>query len=115
VQQAGSQEGERVVAGARQLSNDPRFLELDKLSSEELHDRAVHRAEKHLDLKFFWDLLKQVPSAEAASGNIDAAEKDVVSVSRQLRDSMGTDKGRLAEGLRPIYIDYLLRHDQADR
>jgi hypothetical protein len=109
----GSREGERVVAGAEQPSDDPRFIELDKLSSEELHDRAVHRAEQHLDLKFFWDLLKEIPAAEAASGNLDAAEKDIISVSREVRDSMGTDKGRLAEAFRPIYIDYLLRHEEA--
>jgi hypothetical protein len=114
-QHSGSQEGEIVVAGAGQASDDPRFIELDKLSSEELHDRAVHRAEQHLDFKFFWDLMKEIPAAEAASGNVEAADKDIVSTSRRLSDSMGADKGRLAEALRPVYIDYLLHHEDRDR
>jgi hypothetical protein len=108
---AGDEAGERILSGAGHPSDDPRFLELDKLSSEELHDRAVHLAEQHLDLKFFWDLLKDIPVAEAAAGNVQAAEKDALSASRLLSDSMGQDKGRLAEALRPVYIEYLLDHD----
>jgi hypothetical protein len=115
LQHAGSQKGERVVADAGRASDDPRYIELDKLSSEELHDRAVHRAEQHLDFKFFWDLMREIPAAEAASGNVDAADKDIVSVSRELSDSMGAEKGRLAEALRPVYIDYLLHHEDRDR
>ena len=36
---------------------------LDDLSTQELHDRAIHRAEKHLDVKFFWSLLQMIPAA----------------------------------------------------
>ena len=32
--------------------------DLEQLSTHELHDRAVHRAEKHLDMKFLWSLLR---------------------------------------------------------
>jgi hypothetical protein len=112
---AGDEEGEKLLPGANQRSDDPGFLELDKLSSEELHDRAVHLAEQRLDLKFFWDLLKDIPVAEAAAGNVEAAEKDALSASRLLRDSMGQDKGRLAEALRPVYIEYLLDHEERDQ
>jgi hypothetical protein len=37
--------------------------DLDQLSTRELHDRAVRRAEKHLDLKFLWSLLERIPAA----------------------------------------------------
>jgi hypothetical protein len=35
--------------------------DLESLSTQELHDRAVHRAEKHLDVKFLWSLLQAIP------------------------------------------------------
>ena len=35
--------------------------DLDALSTEELHDRAVARAERHLDVRFFWRLLQAIP------------------------------------------------------
>ena len=38
--------------------------DLEKLSTRELHDRAVRRAEKHLDVRFFWSLLEMIPAAE---------------------------------------------------
>ena len=42
---------------------------LEELSTAELHDRAVARAERHLDVKFFWSLLRVIPAAETASGD----------------------------------------------
>ena len=42
--------------------------DLDQLSTHELHDRAVHRAEQHLDVKFLWSLLEMIPAAETVSG-----------------------------------------------
>ena len=51
--------------------------ELDRLSSRELHDRAVRRALHHLDVEFLWELLRAIPAAEA---------------------------------LRPLYLDYLVKH-----
>jgi hypothetical protein len=62
--------------------------DLDGLSTHELHDRAVRRAERHLDVKFFWSLLKLIPAAKAASGE-------------------------LGEALRPVFIDYLRKHADA--
>ena len=39
---------------------------LDALSSQELHDLAVKRARRHLDARFFYDMIKLLPVAEAA-------------------------------------------------
>ena len=45
----------------REAMADPAPDELEALSTEELHDRAVKRAERHLDVKFFWSLLQAIP------------------------------------------------------
>lgn len=86
------------------------FEELDALSSEELHDRAVQRATRHVDLKFFWDLLAEIPAAEAAIGNMDQSTADIFKVGSLVQEIFDADEGPLADGLRPFYIDYLLKH-----
>jgi hypothetical protein len=84
--------------------------ELEQLSSKELHDAAVAHAVRHADVAFLWELVKALPAAEAAAGNVRGAEGDVMSVSALLSDAMSADEGRLADALRPLYIDYLERH-----
>ena len=87
--------------------------ELDALSSKELHDRAVKRAEKHLDVKFLWNLMKLVPAANAAAGQQDEADYDVVHWSGQVADTFRDDDGKLSDALRPVYLDYLEQHPKA--
>jgi len=84
---------------------------LERLSSEELHDLAVKRAKHHLDARFFWDLMKLVPAAEAAAGNIDEAENDVFHLSAHVDDVMDAGEGDTADMLRPFYLEYLRKHD----
>ncbi len=88
------------------------FEELDMLSSEQLHDRAISRATKHLDLKFFWNLLAEIPAAEAAAGNMDQSTADIFKVGSLVQEIFDADEGPLAEGLRPFYIDYLLQNEK---
>jgi len=88
--------------------------ELEKLSSAELHDRAVDRAKQHHDLRFLWDLLRAIPSAEASTGHPDYAEEDVSRISGLLTDLARAGEGETAEALRPMYLDYLERHEDAD-
>jgi hypothetical protein len=85
------------------------FEELDALSSRELHDRAVRRAKRHLDVRFFWRLLEETPAAEAAGGDVEAGVEETEHWSRQVTDSLGSDDEKL-EAQRPIYIEYLLEH-----
>jgi hypothetical protein len=87
--------------------------DLDQLSTHELHDRAVRRAEKHLDLKFFWSLLKLIPAAEAISGDEGEAEYDVQSAKGLIYDAVHSGDGKLGEALRPVFIDYLRKHPDA--
>jgi hypothetical protein len=86
------------------------FEELDKLSSKELHDRAVHRARHHLDLKFYWRLLSALPAGQVAAGNIEHEQTDVESAESLVFDAFAADDGQLADGMRPFYIDYLMEH-----
>jgi hypothetical protein len=83
---------------------------LEKLSSKELHDLAVSHARRHVDLRFFWDLLRVLPVAEAAAGELDEAEADVASMIAHVDDITDSGEGEVAELLRPFYLDYLNRH-----
>jgi hypothetical protein len=83
---------------------------LDRLSSQELHDRAVSYAKRHLDIRFFWDLVRLLPAAEAAAGELDEAETDVMRLSAHVDDVTEAGQGEVADLLRPFYIEYLSRH-----
>ena len=87
--------------------------ELEKLSTKELHDRAVRHAERHLDVKFFWSLLKMIPAAEAASGDEGEADYDIQSAKGLISDAVHSGDGRLGAALRPVFIDYLRKHPDA--
>ncbi|HWX45758.1 MAG TPA: hypothetical protein VNY52_10615 [Solirubrobacteraceae bacterium] len=87
--------------------------DLDQLPTHELHDRALHRAEKHLDAKFFWSLLEMIPVAETVSGDTGRADFDILHSRSQIRDVLHSGDGKLAESLRPVFIDYLRKHPDA--
>jgi hypothetical protein len=84
--------------------------DLDQLSTHELHERAIHRAEKHLDLKFFWSLLKLIPAAKTVSGDEGEADYDIQFSKGLIYDAVHAGDGELGEALRPVFIDYLRRH-----
>ena len=84
--------------------------ELDALSSRELHDLAVRRALHHLDVEFLWELLRAIPAAEASEGYANEAGRDVTHLSVLLDDAVGSGEGDVAEALRPLYLDYLVKH-----
>jgi hypothetical protein len=90
---------------------DPAALE--SLSSQQLHDLAVSHAKRHLDVRFFWNLVRVLPAAEAAAGELDEAENDVMRLSAHVDDVTESGEGEVADLLRPFYIDYLKRHDVA--
>ncbi len=85
--------------------------ELEGLSSKELHDRAFAHAVRHVDVGFFWGLLKALPAAEAAIGEDEEAEQDVMTLRGRLNDLTHSGEGELADALRPLYIDYLATRD----
>lgn len=81
--------------------------ELTQMSGEHLHDLAVRRAIKHLDLKFFWNLMEALPVAESAAGEFDRANADLQSWMAHVDDVTDSGRGETAELLKPLYIDYL--------
>jgi hypothetical protein len=83
---------------------------LEALSSHELHDRAIHRAMRHLDVGFLWELLRAIPASEAAAGHSDHTAEDLTQVSAMLSDALASGEGDAAEALRPLYLDYLESH-----
>lgn len=86
---------------------------LDALSSQELHDRAVRYALRHLDLPFFFRLMEALPVAEAATGDIDGAEADALTLRAHIDDVTDSGQGEVAELLRPMYLEYLREHGVA--
>ena len=82
--------------------------ELHDLSSGELHDRAMQKARRHLDVGFMWQVLRSLPAAQAAGGDVGEADHDITHVSALITDVLNTKEDPEAlEGLRPLYIDYL--------
>lgn len=88
----------------------PSVEELDRLSTEELRQRAFDRAEQNRDVGFFWDLIKHLPSSEdiasedASAGNITGGLADVVEMVREL---LGHDLGDAEPLVRARFIDYI--------
>lgn len=83
---------------------------LERLSSQELHDLAVRHALRHLDVPFFIRLMRALPVAEAAAGEIDEARADAMTLRAHVDDLTNSGEGEVADLLRPLYIEYLRQH-----
>jgi hypothetical protein len=83
---------------------------LDALTSKQLHDLAVHRARRHLDVRFYWRLMEYLPLAEAAAGKDEDAEVDLEFSLAHIDDVTDAGEGEVADDLRPFYLDYLREH-----
>jgi hypothetical protein len=86
------------------------YDDLESVSSRELHDRAFAHAQKHLDIGFFWRLLKAIPEAEAVAGSPDESTTDLFHISAWLADFL--DSRDLDDALRPFYAEYLVEHSK---
>jgi hypothetical protein len=84
--------------------------ELEQLSTKTLHDRAVERAKRHLDVGFLWDLAKALPVAEEVIGDDERSKVDIARPLALINDFFDAGEGALGEALRPIYVDYLEEH-----
>ncbi|MQY07802.1 hypothetical protein [Actinomadura macrotermitis] len=84
--------------------------ELDNLPTAELHDAAVKRAKERHDARFLWDLLRAIPAAAAAVGEVDRAEFDMFHGLSLLEEFRNAGEGDLGEALRPMYVSYLTEH-----
>jgi hypothetical protein len=88
----------------------PTREELERLSTKELHDRAVDRAQRHVDVGFLWDLVRALPVAEEVAGDDQHSKIDIARPLALLNDLFQADEGELGEALRPLYVDYLEEH-----
>lgn len=92
---------------------DPRFAELDALSTEELRERAFALARERNDVRFFWDVLQHLPHADdaesldASLGAVGASIEDLVALWREFEGEALSETEPL---LRAAFIDYLWRH-----
>jgi hypothetical protein len=84
--------------------------ELDELSSRQLHDLAVRRALHHADVEFLWELLRAIPAAEASEGHDVEAGRDITKVTALLSDAIDSGKEDIVDAMRPLYLDYLVKH-----
>ena len=83
---------------------------LENLSSKELHGLAMARARERRDVGFVWELLRAIPAAAAAKGDLDRARFDLLHGLSLLEEFTHAGEGDLADELRPLYIDYLVEH-----
>jgi hypothetical protein len=88
----------------------PDAAELEQLPTAELHDRAVARARERRDLGFLWELLRAIPAAAAATGEVDRAEFDMLHVMSLLEEFRQAGDSDIADALRPVYVSYLTEH-----
>lgn len=87
--------------------------DLESLPSRELHERAMKLAKHRMDVGFAWRLLKALPAAQAAGGDVEEAQGDIMKVSALVTDAINASSDPEAlEGLRPLYIDYLRSHSE---
>lgn len=86
--------------------------ELEALPTKELHDRAIDVAKHRLDVGFIWDLVKALPVAEEVIGDDERSKVDIIRPLAMLNDLLyDSGQGELGEALRPMYLEYLEKHE----
>ncbi len=90
---------------------DARFAELDALPTEELRERAFHRARERHDAGFFVSLIRHLPHAddtEALDGSLGSVGASISDLFALLREFTGHGYGDAEPLLRASFIDYLM-------
>ena len=81
--------------------------DLDSLTSAQLHDRAIGSAKAGKDIEWLWHLLRSIPAAEGAVGDVDTSDMDVAATVSAINGYLRADPV-VSDTLRLQYIDYLL-------
>ena len=84
------------------------FEDLDRLSTEQLREKAFAKAREHRDIGFFWDLFTHLPTApeteERELADLGAAIEDTVQLWREMTHHEYGDNEPM---IRAKFIDYL--------
>jgi hypothetical protein len=94
------------------VDHDPRFADLDALSTEELRKQAFALARERRDLKFFWSIFTHLPHAaevESLDGSFGAYGASIDDLVGLWREFTGHGYEEQEPLLRAAFIDYLLR------
>ncbi|HEY6595230.1 MAG TPA: hypothetical protein VI011_14220 [Asanoa sp.] len=100
-------------------AESPEFAELDKLSTEELRERAFTLARHRLDAGFFWSVIRHLPDADEAAeldgapNSIGPTVDEAVALWREFT-GRSSGYGESEPLLRAAFIDYLLKHESED-
>lgn len=90
--------------------SDPTFAELDRLSTDELRERAFALAQERGDAGFFWDLLTHLPSSEefaAEDGSPGGMASGIQDVVEAVQTLIAGGFGDYEPMFRARFIDYL--------
>ena len=90
---------------------------LEDLSFTELRHRAFQRAEHHMDIGFFADLLSHMPgmvAIEGEGGDLGSIGGTFIETVRAVREMLGDDQlsPEMEALLRARFIDYLRSHGE---
>ncbi len=88
----------------------PSVEELDRMSTDDLRERAFAKAESRHDVGFFWDLVRHLPAAEeiaAEDGSSGALAGGIQETVEVVRGLLGGDYGDAEPLIRARFIDYL--------
>ena len=83
---------------------------LDALSSRQLHDLAVHRALRHLDVPSCGSCCARSRPARRPPVILTPRGWDAIKLSSLISDAFESGEGDVADSLRPLYLDYLTKH-----
>jgi hypothetical protein len=81
--------------------------DLDSLTSAQLHDRAIGSAKAGKDIEWLWHVLRSIPAAEGAVGDLDTSGMDVAATVSAINGYLRADPA-VSDTLRPQYIVFLL-------
>jgi hypothetical protein len=85
--------------------------ELEAMTTKDLHELTLDVAKRRLDVGFVWDLVKALPVAEEIVDDDQRSKIDIMRPTAMLNDLLyDSGEGDLGEALRPMYIEYLLKH-----
>ena len=83
--------------------------DLETMSSNQLHERAIHQAKIDGDIDWLWHLLGSIPATEEQLGDLDGSGLDIASLITAINGQLRADRSA-EEALRPQFVDYLLEH-----